>query len=339
MIEEIIQMLFKQQSKIKNYPKYIERGGEYTFPGPYLHKDARLHSFMLQANYEKLQLLCDKYFNIPTEGKMNYQPILPYVFLVFANVEQVSSTHEQYSQRGWLKEADVAFWILTASVKKVASVPVLNGLAWFMPYIFVDKPFAMVTGREAYGFHKGLGEFIIPDLHSKANLFTIDTTVFESFSPITESSKQRLLEVRQMDSIVNVPHLKRWNNVTEAASQIGRLLAQQQESWIGKILEPATNFLNLLDFTATPLVFLKQFRDISHPDRACYQAITEANITFPKFREGGILKGKYELLLNNFDSHPIAHELGLKVGKQDILEAFWFDFDFIVENGTEVWSF
>jgi len=331
-------MLKKPEPSQPNYPLYIERGGEYAFPSPYLHRDARLHSFLLPANLEKLQLLCDKCLNNPTNGKTNYQPVLPYVFLVFAKVEQVSSTQEQYAQRGWLKEVDVAFWILTASFKKVASVPILDGLAWFMPYIFVDKPFAMVTGREAFGFHKGMAEFTIPNLYEKADLFTIDTTVFESFSPTTEATNQRLLEVNRVDFSHDVPHLKRWHTVTEAASQIGVLLAKQQSSWIEKMLKPATNLFSYLDFTTTPLVFLKQFRDVGNPNQACYQAIIEANITFPKFRAGGILQGKYELLLNHFDSHPIANELGLKVGKQDILEAFWFDFDFIVENGREVWK-
>lgn len=321
-----------------NYPLYIERGGEQTYCHPYMMRGAKLSSFLLQANKTSLQSLCDKYLNEPTSGITNYQPVLPYVFLVFAEVEQQYSMKEPDRQRGWMSEIDVAFWILTASMKRVAGVLVPEHFAWFMPYVFVDNAFALISGREVFGFHKALGQFTLPQFQKHADFFATDTMVIDRFSPQTKATWDRLFEVRRIDSGVEHPYLQRWHNVGEASSQIGQLLARQQGGILGAALEQMMNLLKVLNFETSQIVFLKQFRDISDASLACYQAIAETSIKFSAFRGGGILKGQYELILNHFDSYPIAQDLGLNVGRQTVIESFWFDFDFIVKPGTEIWK-
>jgi hypothetical protein len=41
--------------------------------------------------------------------------------------------------------------------------------------------------------------------------------------------------------------------------------------------------------------------------------------------------------IENFDSHPIVTEFGLKL-KQTAKLAFWLNFDFSFGNGTEIWK-
>lgn len=318
------------------YPPYIERGGEQTYCPPYMNQGAKLHSFLLQANQKSLQALCDKYLNQPTRGMTHYQPVLPYVFLVFAEVEQQYSIKQPDQQRGWVAEVDVAFWILTASMKRVAGVLVPEHFAWFMPYVFVDNPFALMSGREVFGFHKALGQFTLPQ-SQKADFFATDTMVVDHFSPQSKATWDRLFEIRCIDSGVDHPYVQHWHTVSQAASRIGQLLAGQR-GILGTTLKQMMHLLKVFNFDTSAIVFLKQFRDVSHASLACYQAIIETPIKFSTFRGGGILQGQYELILNHFDSHPIAQELGLDVGRQDVIEAFWFDFDFIVEPGTEIWT-
>ena len=43
--------------------------------------------------------------------------------------------------------------------------------------------------------------------------------------------------------------------------------------------------------------------------------------------------GRYELDLADFDSHPIARDLGLKPGKNEITDAFWAEFSFRMQPG------
>jgi hypothetical protein len=58
------------------------------------------------------------------------------------------------------------------------------------------------------------------------------------------------------------------------------------------------------------MVFLKQFRDVVHGDRACYQAIVEASLTVHGGESLAYLN-EYELDLTDADSIPIRRELGI----------------------------
>ena len=86
------------------------------------------------------------------------------------------------------------------------------------------------------------------------------------------------------------------------------------------------------------MVFLKQFRDVRDGDKACYQAIVEATATLEKLHNGfPYLRQKFEVSIENFDSHPIVTELGVKLTQTAQL-AFWLHFDFYLGNGTEIWK-
>ncbi|NKB17168.1 MAG: acetoacetate decarboxylase family protein [Pseudanabaena sp. CRU_2_10] len=321
-----------------SYPSYIERGGEQTYSPPYMAQGAKLYSFLLQANRKSLQALCDKYLNQPTGGITNYQPVLPYVFLVFADIEREYSMQEPDRQRGWMPEINVAFWILTASSKQVGGVQIPVHFAWFMPYIFVDNIFTLISGREVFGFHKALGQFVLPPFQKHADFFAADTATVARFSSQAKIAWNHLLEVRRVDRSDKNPYLPRWHDLSEASSQIGQLLARQTGGLLGSTWEQMINLLKVMNFATSPIVFLKQFRDVRDTHLACYQAIVETSIKFHDFRSGGFLAGDYELTLNHFDSHPIAQELGLTVGNQKIVAAFWFDLDFAIEPGLEVWK-
>ena len=69
------------------------------------------------------------------------------------------------------------------------------------------------------------------------------------------------------------------------------------------------------------MLFLKQFRDVVHADRACYQAIVEAAISGIGFN-GGLISRDYRLTLNDLDSAPISRELGVPRNPSDVVLAF-----------------
>jgi hypothetical protein len=64
-----------------------------------------------------------------------------------------------------------------------------------------------------------------------------------------------------------------------------------------------------------PMIFLKQFRELSQPALACYQAITSVNAVMAECRAGKVLDSTYRLRLHRSDSHPIADDLGLSDGQ------------------------
>jgi len=73
------------------------------------------------------------------------------------------------------------------------------------------------------------------------------------------------------------------------------------------------------------MLFLKQFRDVVHADRACYQAIVEAAICGTGLT-GAWVSEDYRLTLHDLDSAPIKRELGVP-RESDVVLAFRVNLD------------
>jgi hypothetical protein len=84
------------------------------------------------------------------------------------------------------------------------------------------------------------------------------------------------------------------------------------------------------------IAFLKQFRDVQHTERACYQAIIEAKATVRELRGYGPIPGTFQVSWGEHASHPFTADLGLKPGGQQAIAATWADFDFVMESGREI---
>jgi hypothetical protein len=84
------------------------------------------------------------------------------------------------------------------------------------------------------------------------------------------------------------------------------------------------------------IAFLKQFRDVQHTERACYQAIIEAKATVRALRGYGPIPGTFQVSWGEHASHPFTADLGLKPGGQQAIAATWADFDFVMESGREI---
>jgi hypothetical protein len=140
---------------MSDLPPYVERASKQTFSPPYEASGARIYGFILGTDYRPLQEICDRALNRPSGGAVDYRPAVPLVFLTFADIRALSSIDPPDSHVGFVPERDVAFWLLTLSVKKSAGIEVAESLAFYQPYLFVDSPQALLTGREV-GLPKGV---------------------------------------------------------------------------------------------------------------------------------------------------------------------------------------
>ena len=84
-----------------------------------------------------------------------------------------------------------------------------------------------------------------------------------------------------------------------------------------------------------PEVFMKQYRDVTNAQEACYQAVVEVPNVVKKFT-GLPLFDKYNFKLEDVASHPMAQQLGLK--SQESVFSFWLKMDFVVEDGRVIWQ-
>lgn len=317
-------------------PLFVPRGGEQVFCQPVELEHVRFTSFLFHADSAALQAVCDRYLNVPSGGAVHYRPLLPRVVLGVADIGRVFPALGPDHEKGWVSEIDVAFWMPVAAYTTILGVTFTERLAWFIPYVFVDNAWAFAAGREVYGFPKELGSFRVPRAPTDPALITVDTLAVERFGPGAEARVSRLLEVRRTDAgHVGDPH-ETWQQIEEVFEDFLHVLLGN-----GGVSLPGLGLLaEVFQFVVhreVPLVFLRQFRDVADGRRACYQAVVEALARVLHFRHAGKLPGTYRLAVNALDSHPIVQELGLAGPEQDALGAWYVDFDFILENGRELW--
>ena len=132
------------------YPLFIDRGGMQEYPQPDELKNYQLYGFVIEGSLPALQNICDKYINNPTHGRINYRPVTNFVLVTFGKSSEAISL--PFKDRGFFSETEVAIWVLTMVGKQCGPFFVVDRLAWFIPYIFVDNSYVMATGREVYGF-------------------------------------------------------------------------------------------------------------------------------------------------------------------------------------------
>ncbi len=312
--------------------RYIDRGGDIVLRAPYAQNKTRLYGFVLPAETDRLTALCDKYLNI---GKTKYRPLGPFVVLGCADIQEIRSLFPEDVGKGYMPERDVAFWVPVIGECTDPSSPIASHLAWFLPYIFVDSAPPMAVGREVYGFPKLAGRIDFGEPEGRATLVTVDAVAIDHYAPGTRAQEHRILEVRRKTDTDHGPMSLLWSAFDKAVTGMwqGALDAAQQIA-ADSALDAMTAVMRRAS-AAQPvrMVFLKQFRDVGDPRRACYQTIVSADAKTTAYRGGGPLEGPFEVQITRLDSHPIVEELGLPGERMEALFSGWVDFDFDVDEG------
>ena len=312
-------------------PEFIELGAPQTFAAPYDIRECRCYGFMLRADIGALHRFCDGYLNAvaPPEAGERYRAAMDRVMLVYSDMGRVviggASGYRQFT----VPEIDVAFWIPVAAVTPAGTI---SRLLWLMTYVSVDNVWATVSGREIYGFPKGLAKVESVGRAGELESLTLDTIAVERFGPEGRAAIQRFLTLTKTGPGPGVAG-RVWRSMGETLSEAAALVSG---AWPGAGL--AAQFVDLLKNRRYPMVFLKQFRDIGDSSRACYQAVTEAPVNIGAMRGAGLLAGEYRLEIAKLESHPVVEELGLESHTPRILSAFHADFDFEMGCGKTIWE-
>src|SRR6185295_10290577 len=207
----------------------------------------------------------------------------------------------------------------------------------FTPYLWVDTELACRAGREIYGDPKGEATLVLPP--EREGGYSVDGAVANA----GRFEKRRLVEARPTEGKSHLFDLSAGLGPVGALAELVALFAA-----IGlgdAVWALAKGALDDLASGQVPMIFLKQFRDIAEPNRACYQAIVEAEAKkLGDFRAGGRLHGSYKLEVADAPSYPLASRLGLEgertAGGSVVVPVrcpLWLEFDFVLGDGREVW--
>jgi len=138
----------------RTLPKVVEYGGLTTVPSPFESIGTTLYCFLLEGDLEKLRGFCKQVFSDPSNGQIEYVPLSRFVMMSVGNIEKIIPSTPPYDQIGYSSEGQVAFWIITAAVKRLGNVLIAEHPAVFVPYIFVHNAFSFACGREVEGYPK-----------------------------------------------------------------------------------------------------------------------------------------------------------------------------------------
>ncbi|HMR74519.1 MAG TPA: acetoacetate decarboxylase family protein [Polyangiaceae bacterium] len=178
---------------------YVTRGGVQTFAPPILAKGTRMTSLALEADPAALQRIVDQFLNGPVAAQSNQRffALGNVVFLAYAPMDHISVTDPIDRNKGFMRETDVAIWMPLVGGKRVAGVFVPTSVYWFMPYVWVDVPAAMTTGREVFGFPKEMAWVQGKGAGADGRTFSLSTLVLPSYTPETELLEKPLFSVER----------------------------------------------------------------------------------------------------------------------------------------------
>jgi hypothetical protein len=252
-------------------PQYVGDVSSQGLPGPIDFHNVTMWSFLLAGDLGQLTQFCQTFFDTPTGGRVQFKPLTPLVIMTLADLAEGRFVGNE--QLGYSSERELAFAIPgTYTCRDDGGDVIKAGFASFMPYLIVDNPAALVTGREEYGFFKMFGWLGFPTV-GREPAFKVDVFGCKCFAVAAKWGRKRLVSLSRQHHAETIRLSK--DNRRMAATLLEAMFAG---SMVGAKIsaKQKTHFCDLLTGTMSQ-IFLKQFRDIQDGQYACYQAVTLAD--------------------------------------------------------------
>lgn len=313
---------------------YLGRPAWVESEPPGLILDARVQSFVFKGRIDAINHTLDAYLNAAAADGLIYRAVAPLAVITFLQARLTSAPPSV--PYGWLPDIECSLWVPVASFQGEE----LRSLSWFMPWVWVNSPAAMLTGYGVWGFAKSIGQCQIPPQGTTGGSYSLSTIVYDTIGPESEGVTRPLIQITSQEESL----IQRVETGLEAGAEgleaglgvVGRAFADLLSAEALPSLALGQELLQDLWKLKVPIVNLKQFRDCLEPKRACYQAIVESTCTpaNPKLRS---LPGSWRMEIHPCASHPLVSELGLAEGPVEALLAMEVDMDFTADLGREVW--
>jgi hypothetical protein len=315
-----------------NKMKYVEHGGELSYPAPVVCEGGYFYNFFLEGNKESLTALCDRVFNTTSGGEALYYPLTHVMMVTVGRIPKIYSSSLNV---GWSPEKQVIIWLVLAKVRKEGSVMIAERPVLFPVYTVVPDLYSLVSGREVFGFFKSYGWVDLPDDPTVLNPETLSLDVFglKKFGPDEEARRWPLLSFNRISG--SEEPRRTWSGLKELFHHLRAHLWGHD----GPLILPGLRFpVSMLeDFLhhEIPLVFLKQFRDVTVGGDAAYQAIVEAPSPLTGLH-AELMDGYDFTLADALAGYPLAQDLGLK--NQKALICIKVKMDFQIGAGKVIWE-
>ena len=320
---------------------YIDFSNDPIIPLPGLASRTLMYCFPLHADYDRLAAVCHQRLNFsPLSQTTRYVPISSQVVLVLSHLQKSYTLDKAYKRAGLIQETAAQVFIPVIEWKRNHRDEwVAQRILAFIPYIFVDSPITYAIGREHIGFPKNMGQFRYPESPQQADSFEVSAYGFQRFDDQNPQfpGYHPWLSIQKTADVPGAP-AGNWTNHRDAWAGVNKSIdLTPSDSLFPKNLGFYLHELGDLFRREVPMIFLQQFRDITDPQRACYQSINEAPGRVQAIHGGWFLPGKFDVTFHNMASFPIKSDLGLP-DTATVTDAFWVDTDLVFETGQTLWK-
>ncbi|EWH12239.1 hypothetical protein DS2_00920 [Catenovulum agarivorans DS-2] len=277
--------------------------------------NANMYGFFIKGKQSSIQKYIDQTLNQVKLPKGHYQALTDFCMLTFTDIENIKPTSEPFASQGYFQETDIIIWLPVAHMIEGK----MDHLYWYPAFICVNNIYALVNGRETWGFNKYLCDYTMPTADAPNTDFTITVDAFTKFSPDTKMAPVELFSVKQTSA-----HSKK------SFAAIAEIFEAGEEMFKNVLKMDLDMVKQLFDSFWKPQVDQLLFKQL--PDgqakNAVYQAVCHSPSTVQKIHSIHMHFSGYEFNLNQVDMFPLQEMFGIDLGTQPAILPFNVLFDF-----------
>jgi len=305
-------------------------------PPPFVTREGRLHGLVLEGDRERIEALCDRMFNGPAAGAVEYRPLTEHVLMLVGSFGHVASLAPGFDELGSVKETQLSLWVPVSAGHREGERFVADRMCMAVPFIFVDNPMSYAGGREDLGYPKSIARF---EPSSGFGERVEVQTFGGDFASGNQAAWVPVLELARAGAAggpaaaAEQTARAAWHAAEDIAHHLLHPLADGDSQRAGPDMALFRDLAGDLLHKRARQVFLKQFRDAEAVGRACYRAVVEApiHVTSAKWRPS---LHEWQVTVHPLGSHPLLDDLG--VATQTTRLAFELEMDMVVDPGVVV---
>ena len=312
--------------------KFVVHPGMSTFPGNITLDNTTMWAFLLEADYALMESYCRRMFDEPSGGQVRVRPMSSMMMMTIVDIHTGRFVDEP--KMGWSPERELTFWIPAVRVEERGGKEVATHFDMVMPYLVLDNPVAIASGREIFGYQKQKGWITLPgDEGNSGGALSVDLFATKSFGEDARQERHRILTLSnpgEKDSNA----LSQIGSFGDGVKALYHHMGSRHKGWhnsLGLDLE----ILGDAFHRKVPQLFLKQFRDVHDGNLACYQAITEAVGEVTRFDAFPKLVS-FDMVLDHLDSSPVAADFG--IAPKQKLHGVKLAYDMTIYPGKVLWQ-
>jgi hypothetical protein len=287
--------------------------------------NAQMYGFFVSACEQKMQVYVDTTLNLLATDSVSFNVLGSSCLLTFTDIEKISSLTPPFSEHGWMQETDIIIWLPVAKMVKGD----INHLYWYPAFISVNNIYALINGREAWGYNKYLCEYQMPSALDDAGRFAISLECFDVFKPDSKLAMHELLTIEQTDASISEYLL---DNVSRFSKRVADLFDPQVK---GIDLALLKQLLEGFIHPQMDQILFKQFPD-GEGNKAVYQSVVHSPSIIKKVHQLTLLYNDFKLNVKSLASFPLNDMFGIALGKQSVHLPFYVNMDFDQLGATQV---